>query len=166
MSRSVFYSFHYEPDNWRAATVRGIGALEGNEPVSDNDWEAVTKRGDAAIEQWIDEQMKGRSCAVVLIGRETASRKWVVYELSKAWNDGKGVVGIHIHNLLDRDQQKSTKGANPIARVTFKDEAKTPLSTVAKTYDPPHSDSRQVYQYIADNIAHWVEEAVQIRKSK
>jgi hypothetical protein len=40
------------------------------------------------------------------------------------------------------------------------------LSTVAKTYDPPHSDSRQVYQYIADNIAHWVEEAVQIRKSK
>jgi len=28
--RNVFYRFHYKPDNWRAAQVRSIGALEGN----------------------------------------------------------------------------------------------------------------------------------------
>ncbi len=26
----AFYSFHYDPDNWRAAMVRNIGAVEGN----------------------------------------------------------------------------------------------------------------------------------------
>ena len=43
MARRVFYSFHYKPDNWRAAQVRNIGAIEGNNPASDNDWEAVKK---------------------------------------------------------------------------------------------------------------------------
>ena len=50
MARRVFYSFHYQPDNWRAATVRNIGSIEGNRPATDNDWEAVKKGGDATIE--------------------------------------------------------------------------------------------------------------------
>jgi MTH538 TIR-like domain (DUF1863) len=43
MSRKVFYSFHYEVDGWRASQVRNIGALEGNQPASDNDWETIKK---------------------------------------------------------------------------------------------------------------------------
>ena len=61
----AFYSFHYVPDNWRAATVRNIGAIEGNKPAPDNDWETVKKGGDKAIKKWIADQMKGRSCTVV-----------------------------------------------------------------------------------------------------
>lgn len=38
MARRVFFSFHYKPDNWRAAQVRNAGVVEGNTPVSDNDW--------------------------------------------------------------------------------------------------------------------------------
>lgn len=38
---------------------------------------------------------------VVLIGEDTAKRKWVKYEIKKAWNEGKGVLGIYIHNLKD-----------------------------------------------------------------
>ena len=53
MARRVFYSFHYKNDNWRAATVRNIGVVEGNSPASDNDWETVKKGGDAAIKRWI-----------------------------------------------------------------------------------------------------------------
>ena len=37
-------------------------------PVSDNDWEKVTKKGDAAIKKWIADLMHGRSCTVVLVG--------------------------------------------------------------------------------------------------
>ena len=51
MKRRVFYSFHYVPDNWRAATVRNIGAIEGNSPATDNDWETVTSGGDPAIKR-------------------------------------------------------------------------------------------------------------------
>jgi hypothetical protein len=95
VARKVFFSFHYLPDAWRASQIRNMGVLEGNPPVSDNQWETIVGGGDAAIERWIDAQMSGRSCAIVLIGSATAGRKWITYEISKAWNDGKGVVGIH-----------------------------------------------------------------------
>ena len=53
MARRAFYSFHYAPDAWRASTVRNIGAIEGNRPATDNDWEAVKRGGDDAIKRWI-----------------------------------------------------------------------------------------------------------------
>ena len=76
MARRAFYSFHYKPDNWRAAQVRNMGVITGNQPASDNDWETVKRGGDAAIERWISGQMKGKSVAIVLIGEKTAGRKW------------------------------------------------------------------------------------------
>ena len=45
MTRKCFYSFHYEPDNWRASQIREMGSLEGNRPATDNDWEEVKKGG-------------------------------------------------------------------------------------------------------------------------
>jgi hypothetical protein len=164
VARKVFYSFHYVPDNWRASQVRQMGVIEGDAPVSDNDWETVTKGGDAAIEKWIASQMSGKSCAVVLIGANTAGRKWINHEIVKAWNDKKGVVGIYIHNLKDSDKKQSTKGSNPFDWITFGTN-KAKLSTVAKTYDPPYSDSTDVYAYIKNNLSDWVEAAITIRDS-
>src|SRR5258708_39854311 len=103
MARKAFYSFHYIPDNWRAAKVRNTGVIEGNVPVSDNDWETVTKGGDAAIAKWIAEQMKGKSCTIVLVGQNTAGRKWINHEIMESWDKGMGIVGICIHRLLDRE---------------------------------------------------------------
>lgn len=160
MARRVFFSFHYIPDNWRASQVRNIGAIEGNAPVSDNDWETITEGGDSAIKRWINAQMKGRSCAVVLIGSRTAGRKWINYEIEKAWNDGKGIVGIYIHNLKNRDGEQSSKGSNPFREFTVNGDK---LSSIVKAYDPPYSTSRRVYSHIEDNIEDWVEEAVEIR---
>ena len=162
MARKVFYSFHYVPDNWRASQVRNMGVLEGNQQLSDNDWEEVTRRGDAAIQWWIDEQMVGKSCAVLLIGANTASRKWINYEIQKAWNDGKGLLGVHIHNLKNSAGQQAYKGANPFADFNV---AGTPLSSIVGAYDPPYWGSSSVYQYIDDNIAGWVETAISIRAS-
>lgn len=164
MARKIFYSFHYKPDNWRAAQVRNMGVIEGNRPASDNDWETITRGGEAAIQRWINDQMNGTSCTVVLIGANTAGRKWINYEIVKAWNDGKGVVGVYIHNLKDNDQNQTTKGRNPFDEITFSSNGKQ-LSAVAKVYDPPYTTSTYVYDYIKDNLATWVEEAVKIREN-
>ena len=160
MARKAFYSFHYEPDNWRAATVRGIGIIEGNQTVSDNTWEEITSGGDPAIEAWIAEQMTGKSCAIVLIGRETAGRKWINYEIKEAWNRGKGVVGIHIHNIKDSNGNQAYKGANPFGHLLLGNQS---MSNIVKAYDPPWVDSQSVYAHIANNIEGWVEEAISIR---
>lgn len=163
MARKCFYSFHYKPDNWRVSKVRNIGAIEGNKPASDNDWETITGGGDKKIKEWITEQMKGRTCTIILAGSNTADRKWINYEIVKSWDDGKGVLVIFIHNLTDSDGNQCSKGANPLYYITHAPTKKR-LSTIAKAYDPPRTTSKGVYSYIEDNIEAWIEEAIQIRK--
>lgn len=162
MARRVFYSFHYDADCSRVSQVRNIGMIEENRPATDNDWEQIKKGGDAAIEKWIKDQMSGRSCCVVLLGQGTAGRKWINYEIAESWNSKKGVVGVYIHNLKSLQGVHSLKGGNPLDSVTLsKNGAK--LSSIAKAYDPPYSDSKAVYRFIADNLAGWIDEAVAIR---
>lgn len=163
MTRKCFYSFHYTPDNWRVSQVRNIGSLEDNQPASDNKWEEVTGGGDQAIKDWIQGQLIGRTCAIILAGKGTAGRKWINYEISEAWNKGMGVVVVYIHNLKNSLGEQTSKGGNPLDYVTLrKDNSK--LSSVAKAYDPPFSLSKNVYDYITENLEEWVEEAIEIRK--
>jgi hypothetical protein len=162
MPRSVFHSFHYKRDVHRVSQVREMGVIEGQRILSSNDWEAVKRKGDTAIESWINEQMKGKSCVVVLIGSNTAGRKWVEYEIKRGWRLGKGIVGVYIHNLKDLWGNQSTKGANPFNGLLLGD---TPLSSIVKAYDPPYSTSTYVYSHIKDNLPSWVDEAIQIRST-
>ena len=162
MARRAFFSFHYKPDAWRAAEVRNSGMVEGNTPVSDNDWEKVTKSGDAAIKKWISDQMHGRSCTVVLVGSNTAGRQWINHEIIKSWDDGMGVVGIHVHGLRDEDGKTATKGSNPFDNIT-EGKSKKKLSTIVKCYTPSGSDSKERYAWIKKHLANAVEEAIQIR---
>lgn len=157
MARKVFFSFHYVPDNWRASQVRNIGVIEGNQAVSDNKWEEVTSGGEAAIKDWISSELNGKSCALVLIGSNTAGRKWINYEIATAWNAGKGVAGIYVHNLKDSAGATSTKGANPFDSLTY---GTAKLSTVVPVFNPPGSTSTDVYKWIADNIEAIVEQAI------
>ena len=160
MARKAFYSFHYIPDSWRASTIRNIGVIEGNQSVSDNEWESITRGGDSAIKSWIAQEMKGKSCVIVLIGSGTANRKWINHEIVKGWNDGKGVVGVHIHNILDKQLKHAVKGVNPFDYISY---GKDRLSSVVRAYDPPYYDSKDAYGYISANIEAWVEEAIAIR---
>ena len=163
--RRVFYSFHYKNDVMRVAQIRNIGAIEGNKPVTENDWEEVQKKGKKAIANWIDDNMKNRSCVIVLIGAETAQREWVKYEIKKAWESGKGLLGIYIHNIKDPSlckkglSGKSRKGENPFEQFVF--ENGTKLSRIVKCYNPKRDDA---YNNIRDNIVNWIEEAIKIRK--
>ncbi len=164
MARKVFYSFHYQPDCWRASTVRNIGAIEGNQPAKDNDWETVTNGGDPAIEKWIADQMAGRTCTVVLVGSNTANRKWINHEIVKSWNKGLGVVGIRIHGLKNSAQQVSTLGANPFDYITH-GPTKNKLSTIVKCYNPDGADSAAKYDWIKTHLSNAVEEAIKIRNA-
>ena len=160
MARNAFYSFHYIPDNWRASQVRQMGVIEGNRPASDNDWETVKKGGDAAIQKWIGEQISGKSVAIILIGSNTADRKWINYEIEKAWSERKGVLGIYVHNLKDATEKQSAKGGNPFDHVMVGGDK---LSSIVKAYDPPFSASQSVYGHIKSNLAVWIEDAITLR---
>lgn len=160
--RQVFYSFHYKPDCQRASQVRNVGAIEGNKTAPDNDWETITKGGDFAIEKWIKDQMKYRSCTVVLVGENTAGRKWIKHEIIESWKAGMGVVGICIHGLKNLAEEMSEKGNNPFDCLTLGDKK---LSSIVKCYNPQGSNSKERYAWISENISDAVEEAIAIRNS-
>ncbi|MBZ0179424.1 MAG: TIR domain-containing protein [Melioribacteraceae bacterium] len=162
MAKKVFTSFHYKPDNWRASQIRNIGKIEGNSVASTNKWEEVTSGGDDAIKKWIEDNMKGKSCVIVFVGEKTAGRKWIKYEIKKAWNDGRGIFGIYVHNLKDREGNQCNKGANPFD--DFNVDGKK-LSSIVKCYDPPFSTSTYVYDHIKENIGDWIDKAIEIRNN-
>ena len=163
MARRAFYSFHYKPDNWRASQVREMSVIEGNRPATDNEWEQVAAGGDTKIMKWIDDQLVGKSVVIVLIGSETAGRKWINYEIRQAWDSNKGVLGIYIHNLKDIKGFQCSKGLNPFASFTVNGRS---LASIVKAYDPPFQTSTGVYNHIKDNLEKWIEEAIQIREKQ
>jgi len=159
MAKKCFLSFHYKPDNWRVQQVRNIGSIDEQPLLTSNKWEEVKKGGDDAIKKWIDDNMKGKSCLVVLVGEKTAGRKWVNYEIKKAWRDGLGVVAIRIHNLADSTGKQAGIGGDPFAGLTVDG-----VAVKGKIHNPPFSTSTYVYNNIAENIEDWVNAAIDARK--
>lgn len=162
MKRQCFFSFHYKPDVQRVSQVRNIGMIEGNRPATDNDWESITNTGDASIKNWIADQMKGRSCTVVLVGSNTANRKWINHEIVKSWDEGMGVVGIRIHGLKNLNEQVSQSGSNPFGFINYGNTEKK-LSAIVKCYSPGGATSKEKYAWISKHLANAVEEAIKIR---
>jgi hypothetical protein len=118
MARRVFFSFHYQQDLWRVNVVRNSGLIEGVAAAGFHDaslWEETKRRGDDAVRRLIDNGLKGTSVTVVLIGEQTASRRYVTYEIDKSVAEGNGLLGIYIDNIKDRSGKLGTPGPIPAA---------------------------------------------------
>jgi hypothetical protein len=165
MARRVFFSFHYQADIWRVSQVRNSWLMQNGESNRFMDaaaWEKVKRKGEASITAWIDEQLNGTSVTVVLIGGETASRRYVRYEIEESYERGNGLLGIYINRIRDREGYISAKGPNPLARVRVEVEAewwdifgstrREPLTKIFETYDWVKDDGRQ-------NMGQWIEKA-------
>lgn len=156
MARKTFFSFHYKGDNWRASIVRNSWVTKDRESAGFFDsaeWEKIKKKNDSDIENWIDDQLKGTSVTVVLIGENTANRKWIDYEIKSSFKKGNGLLGIYIHNLNDKDQKTSKKGRNPLNDwYTEKNGKRIYFSDIYNTYDWVNDGGYK-------NIGSWIEEA-------
>jgi len=158
MARQTFFSFHFERDHWRAGQVRNCWVTQDREDVGFWDkaeWEEVKKKGQTAIENWIDKQLKGTSVTVVLIGAETSQRDYVNYEIKASYNKSpkNGMLGIYVHNMKDSNSKTDTKGANPFAKISVTvDGTKKLFSEIYPTYDWVNDDGRK-------NIGDWIEAA-------
>lgn len=103
MARKVFFSFKYE-DVSRAMVVRNSWVTKDKESagfIDKAEFEEVKKKGDQAIKNWIDSQLKGTSVTVVLVGEKTCDSKWVKYEIEKSIEKGNGLIGIDISKIKD-----------------------------------------------------------------
>lgn len=155
MSRKTFFSFHFERDSWRAGQVRNSGLFKGNEAgfIDKADWEEVKRKGDQAIKKWIDDQLYGTSVTVVLIGNETAERKYVGYEIEQSAKRGNGLIGVYIHGVKDVNGKTDIKGKNPFDNWYYeRNGRKEYFSELFPTYDWVIDKGRE-------NLGHWIEAA-------
>ena len=158
MARRVFFSFHYQHDIFRVSQVRNSGVTKGNYEqsgfIDHADWESLERQGDEAIKRWINGQLNGASVIVVLIGAESFDRPWVNYEIQQGYADGKGMLGIFIHQLKDpRTGQPDYNGRNPFENIYIANS--NPRRYLSALYP--------VYDWVLDNgyanFANWVETA-------
>jgi len=121
----------------------------------------VKRRGDAAVTEWIDRQLDGTGVTVVLIGNQTADRKYVRYEIEESHKRGNGLLGINIHRLKNQQGETSRKGRNPFSDITVEVEEsfifwtskeKKRLFEIYPTYDWSEDAGYQ-------NINRWIEDA-------
>lgn len=116
MARKTFFSFHYKPDVQRAQVVRKSQFFKDHGDAGFYDASAFerTKNEDpAALKRFLRKEMQGTSVICVLIGAETASRRWVRFEILQALCDGRGLMGVRVHSIADFDGKTVAAGDNP-----------------------------------------------------
>ena len=155
MARRVFFSFHFQRDSHRVSQIRNSWTVRADHEAQPflewADWEKIERQGDDAVKRWIDTQLNGTSVTVVLIGAETAARRWVQYEIEKSFNDGKGLFGIRIHNMMNLRRETDFPGNNPFSNFTLRPSGKS-MAEVIPVYDWVNDNGRQ-------NISTWIETA-------
>jgi hypothetical protein len=141
MARKVFFSFQYQRDLWRVNVVRNTGTIEGVASAGFHDqslWEETAKKGDEAIKQLIDNGLDGTTVTVVLIGAETAKRKYVSYEIERSIARGNGILGVRVNNIKDKNGRTDPSGVIPEALIKI---------------------GAPVYTYEYGKLGEWVEKA-------
>jgi hypothetical protein len=116
MARRVFFSFHYQKDVWRANVVRNCHIVEGTAAAGFQDaslWEETKRKGDEAVRRLIDSGLIGTTVTVVLIGAESANRKFIGYEIEQSIARGNGLLGVYIHMIKDQNGYTSAMGQAP-----------------------------------------------------
>jgi Thoeris protein ThsB, TIR-like domain len=157
MARRVFFSFHFQRDIFRVNVVRNHWLTKPDHLEAGfydaSLWEEAKKKGDAAVKNLIDAKLNGTSVTAVLIGLETYERKYVLYEIEKSIRDGKGLVGIYIHDIKDISGKVDPRGKNPFDEVRVKQGSITvPASQIYPSY---HWTTGMGYA----NFTTWVETA-------
>lgn len=156
MARRTFFSFHYERDIWRANQVRKSWVTQDGESAGFFDaslWEEAKKKGEEAIQKMILEGLKNTTVTAVLIGAETAKRKYVRFEIIESYRRDNGLLGVYIHRLRDEDGETDDKGDNPFDYIYItQDDKKVYFSSLYPTYDWVGDDGYS-------NFGTWVEKA-------
>ena len=124
MARRVFFSFHYARDISRVNVVRNHDVakkdIEQSGYWDHSLWEEKKKSGDAALVTLVLEGLKNTSVTVVLAGAETATRRWVRYEIAKSFERGNGLILVWVNQIKNLNGAVDSRGPDPFSQFAFK----------------------------------------------
>ncbi len=121
MARYVFFSFSYDDvKNFKVNIVRNNWVAKNNAEtfVDGSIWEKSKSKGEKVLRGLIADGLKGTSVTAVLVGENTANRRWVNYEIVKSFEKGNGIIAVHINRIKGRTGL-TARGQNPLDRLGF-----------------------------------------------
>ena len=153
LARRVFFSFDYDRDVWRASQVRNSDMTSDSRGFIDAaEWESIKRGGDRAIKRWINRQLDGTSVTAVLIGAKTNKSRWIRYEIQRSWELGKGILGIRIHKIKNRNRRTDSAGSIDFGEFCTGDGNCEEFDELFDVYDWKDDDGY-------DNLEYWIENA-------
>lgn len=122
MARRTFFSFHYQPDVWRAWNVRNSWLMRESDQqdggfFDGSVFEALKRDSDDALKRFLREGLENTSVTCVLAGTRTYERRWVRYEIARSLARGNGLLTVHIDGIRDRAGQTCASGPDPLSQM-------------------------------------------------
>lgn len=131
MARRVFFSFHYNRDVQRAHVIRNSWLTHPTRELAgffDNSvFESKQRTNENTLKRFLDDGLIGCSVTCVLVGNQTAWRRWVRYELLRSFVEAKGLLGIYIHSISRFNDGIDSQGVNPFSHLGFEVRDQTTL---------------------------------------
>jgi hypothetical protein len=119
LARRTFFSFHYQPDVWRAYNVRNSWIVRPEDQIDrgffdSSVFEASKRESIDSLKNFLRDGLNNTSVTCVLIGTETWARRWVRYEIARSVLKGNGLLGVYIHGIKNQEGLAAPKGPNPL----------------------------------------------------
>jgi hypothetical protein len=120
--RKVYFSFHFT-DIMRVNVIRNAwrvvnpDSLLGGRTFYDSSlWESRQREDPEALKRLIREGVGYTSAVCALVGAETATRRWVRYEIARAVIDKRGLLAVHLNSIRHHKfLTPHVRGPNPLA---------------------------------------------------
>lgn len=123
---SYIFLFHYKPDVTRAWVVRNSWVTKLVQGERDDAgffdssvFEAAQRESDEALQRFLREGLKNTTVTCVLVGSETALRRWVRYEIFQSFMRGNGLLAVRVHSIPGFNKLTGAEGFNPFSSVAF-----------------------------------------------
>lgn len=101
------------------------------------------KPTDKEVREILDTRIKNSGTFICLIGPETHKRKWVNYEIRKAYLEGKRIIGVYVHGCKDNVELPETykRYGGPLIGWNSVDKIGGIISGENTPYENPNSTS-------------------------
>jgi hypothetical protein len=126
VARRTFFSFHYKPDVTRAWVVRNSwvtkvarGEREDAGFFDSSVFEAKEREGVEILKRFLRDGLRNSTVTCVLVGAETALRRWVRYEIFRSFVRGNGLLAVRVHTIAGLNKLQCVEGANPFDNLAF-----------------------------------------------
>jgi hypothetical protein len=126
MARRTFFSFHYKPDVSRAWVVRNSWVTKVAQGQRDDAgffdssvFEAKQNENDDALKALSRDGLGNTTVTCVLVGQQTALRRWVRYEIFRSFIRGNGLLAVRINSIGSLHSPATSAGANPFENLAF-----------------------------------------------